>query len=357
MSHAFEIGVEQRLVRSRAHPVSPLTRHVQGAAGHDRRTCRQGRTALLFPGAPGAAVAGLIALRILGDAQPHAPTSVPTGPEKQAAGAVLLHIAPPEAVFVPGGTFAMGASDREVALALRLCQREAIADDCNEALFTDEQPRHAVTVASFFLETTEVSLEAYMHCVHAGSCSSPQYGRGGAAFGAPGRPVTFVSWQQAWDFCSFRGRRLPTEAEWEYAARGEGSRLFPWGNQYGSRLANHGRAGIVREDGSDGYSGLAPVGSYPSGSTPLGLLDLAGNVEEWVADYYEPYADTSGMPLPKPRVGGTRDRIVRGGSFLSAAPGLRATARVRRAPDSVGPDVGFRCAWSPHGSTTAAGVP
>jgi formylglycine-generating enzyme required for sulfatase activity len=160
--------------------------------------------------------------------------------------------------------------------------------------------------------------------------------------------MTFVSWEDAQDFCRYRGGRLPSEAEFERAARGVERRVYPWGNLYNSRAANHGRLGWDPTDSSDGHAELAPVGSFPAGKTKDGFWDLAGNAAEWVGDRYLPaYSDAPGKDPrgPNAPVAGP-DRVVRGGHYSQAAPWLRGAARQRADPAVRRPFLGFRCARS-----------
>ena len=129
--------------------------------------------------------------------------------------------------------------------------------------------------------------------------------------------------------------------------RGASGRVYPWGDWYNAHACNHGRLGLLPNDDSDGYAELAPVGAFPAGRTPDGILDLAGNVAEWQSDAYrERYQD----PVPEENEG--LRRVVRGGSFSSGGPWLRGAARDGAAPDTQRPDLGFRCARSAYGEET-----
>ncbi|MDF3068340.1 MAG: Sulfatase modifying factor 1 precursor [Polyangiaceae bacterium] len=239
------------------------------------------------------------------------------------------------AVYLRPLSMELGSNEVEVLAALVRCKREPLPDRCDETTFAGETPTHQERVDGFWIARTEVSVADYERCVAAGRCQSPAFEGGGLRFQQPRFPVTLVSFDDARRYCAFRGGRLPTEAEFERAARGQRRRTYPWGSGWHGKLANHGRSGVDDTDDSDGFAELAPVGSFPDGATPEGVLDLAGNVEEWTAD---PYAATYGTPPGS-------ERVVRGGSYQSAAPFLRGAARTGKPPETREPTLGFRCVW------------
>jgi formylglycine-generating enzyme required for sulfatase activity len=194
----------------------------------------------------------------------------------------------------------------------------------------DERPVRKVTLKAFAIDRTEVTRADYASCVAAGRCQATPEKL--AADGADAKlPVTGVDWSDAQAYCKFAGGRLPTEAEWEKAARGTDGREYPWGNDADCARANWGNF-----EGEGPCAGKNPghpvaVGQYPSGASPYGVLDLGGNVWEWVADKYD---QESGR------------RVVRGGSCCSFFVGPRAPNRNAWAPDHRDGDLGFRCAGS-----------
>jgi serine/threonine-protein kinase len=198
----------------------------------------------------------------------------------------------------------------------------------------DERPERTVVVKAFSIDRTEVTRERYAACVAARKCKPVPAGGGGAAPAQPDAelPVTGVSWGDAQAYCRFAGGRLPTEAEWEKAARGSDGREYPWGDDLDCTRANWGNF-----DGEGPCAGKNPgrpvrVGSYPTGASVYGALDLGGNVWEWVADKYEDEPDR---------------RVVRGGSCCSFFVGPRAANRNAWAPEHRDADLGFRCAGKP----------
>lgn len=261
---------------------------------------------------------------------------------------ILVLTAPgPLMVRVAEGPFVFGSSTDEILTAAAACAAEPLGHRCTEQTFANELGRRRVHLPSFWIDRTEVTVREYARCVDAGRCSAPGFAAGGERFSRPDYPVTFVSWYDAVAYCAFRGARLPTELEFERAARGSLGRTYPWGNFYNAGVANHGRYARLPNDTIDGHAELAPVASYPAGRTPDGLLDLAGNAAEWVADAYR-----SRYAVAAKAVASSERRSVRGGSWASAAPWLRGATRDSAAPDTRRPDLGFRCARSvPAGAT------
>lgn len=254
-------------------------------------------------------------------------------------------------VRVPTSSFYMGSTELEAASASAAClggggalasaQTGSLVGNCQEQAFSAELPRHRVRLPTFWLDSTEVTWDSYRRCVELRRCEAPPYHSGSERFARRALPVSLVTFPDAERYCRFRGARLPSETEFERAARGVAGRRYPWGDLYHSRAANHGRVGWDATDDQDGFAELAPVGSYPSGRTPDGLLDLAGNVSEWVQDLYAPSytRQLAGMA-------GATLRVVRGGDYLSPAPFLRGAARRAAEPSVREPFVGFRCARS-----------
>lgn len=250
-----------------------------------------------------------------------------------------LNFAPLSRVLVGAGWLQMGSDEADIAFAVELCQQLDPGADCTAARFADEQPRHRVYVPGFKLERTEVSRAEYASCVQASVCAPAVSTE--AVRVPPDLPVTGVTATQAEAYCSWRRGRLPSEAEWERAARGSDTRRFPWGNLWNSRRASHGGPS-VREH----LPRLAPVASFADGASPTGALQLAGNVWEITADAYDPTAYARSERIdPHPNRGAGGERAIRGGSWRSPGYGLRVTQRAGIKPNQGRGDVGFRCAY------------
>jgi formylglycine-generating enzyme len=281
-----------------------------------------------------------------------------------ARGVVQLRVPLAGRARIVGATFRMGSTDAEMQAAITLCDREVLKTLCSDQGLQNgiraEGHAHQVAIDAFDLDRTEVTVDAYARCVSAGVCASAAFPPGDFRYDRPTLPVTHVSWQDAVTYCGWVGGRLPTEAEWELAARGTEGRQFPWGNLYNGHLCNHGSLwpyeGLqpAAVDGSDGFINLALVGSFPDGATPLGIHDLAGNAAEWVNDLFDTddqnfgYPETPvGQPLVNPQGSQTGPvHVIRGGSFAEGAAWVRGAARGKMSA-SRAPTVGFRCAYSP----------
>ncbi len=263
-----------------------------------------------------------------------------------------------EMVFVPGGKLRVGAPARWGG------PHAGVATDANTATGND------VVVRPFFLDRTEVSAAAWERCVYERGC--PDLAQGDTSepahtplctagrVGLEAHPVNCVAWSEAAGYCAWAHKRLATEAEFELAARGTAERAFPWGdeppqprhlNACDARCVEHMHR-LFNEDtyenlwgdtgGDDGFGCTAPVGSYLAGASPDGALDLAGNVEEWVAD---PWGPTPGVPPP---AGPDVERVVRGGSWDFATIELfAANRRTQEIPTLRAAWLGFRCARDP----------
>lgn len=241
-------------------------------------------------------------------------------------------------VYIPAGEFLLGAGN----------------NDPNSD--TDETPQVTVYLDAFWLDKFEVTNRQYQTCVTAGVCAPP------ADFESATRykyysdpefddhPVINVTWSDAAAYCQWRDARLPTEAEWEKAARGGSGNIYPWGDTFEDMHSNYCASTIMCPDEpEDGFIDTAPVGSFPAGASPYGAYDMAGNVNEWVADWYDPHyyiSLESGTENPTgPEVGD--EHGIRGGSAGLNATKLRTTNRGAAKSGSYGYYGGFRCAQTP----------
>jgi iron(II)-dependent oxidoreductase len=198
----------------------------------------------------------------------------------------------------------------------------------------DERPRHRIYLDAYHIDTYEVTNAEYERFVDATREPAPGYWTD-ARFNEPRQPVVGVTWEDADTYCRWAGKRLPTEAEWEKAARGTDGRVYPWGDQWDASRANS----------NESHPGKpAPVGSYPTGVSPYGAHDMAGNVWQWVADWYDKdYYGRSPERNPKGPDSGTY-RVLRGGSWSFDPVLLRTTFRYTFTPFNRYDSIGIRCA-------------
>ena len=274
-------------------------------------------------------------------------------------------------LYVPAGQFDMGSDDEDVEYALQLCKE--YHDDCNRGWFQDEQPVHTVVLDAFWIDRTEVTNAQFAAFVDDTGyvTDAEQAGRSWArteegwgwvdsadwqhpvgpdSSADDDHPVVQMSWNDAVAYCEWAGARLPTEAEWEYAARGGQGYAYPWGDEFDCSRGNFDDERRVNDyvvpggEGCDGYDRTAPVGSFPAGASWCGALDLAGNTWEWVADWYdENYYERSPAHNPLgPEEGDSK--VLRGESWLGTPVRVRCTFRYGPPPAYRLDYVGFRCA-------------
>ncbi len=227
-------------------------------------------------------------------------------------------------IRVPAGNFLMGS-----------CPDDADAEG-------DEMPLHSIYLDTFWIDRTEVTNAQYSQCVQAGVCRALYYASN-PNFNSATQPAVAINWNDAAAFCRWAGKQLPTEAQWEKAARGTDGRLYPWGNE---RVTCE-RA-VIKAENNEGCGTPAPwsVDSKPGDISPYGALDMAGNVWEWVADWYDPvYYKNSPPSNPKGPNSGT-NRVIRGGSWVNDYKWARAAHRHSMPPIYDNVDLGFRCAAS-----------
>ncbi len=219
-------------------------------------------------------------------------------------------------VLVPAGPFTMGSNE-----------------------VPDEQPIHEVDLEAFYLDRFEVTTARYAKFLEATGAKAPRHWNEVNLARDGQRPVVGVSWALAERYCRWAGKRLPTEAEWEKAARGTDARRYPWDNE--EPTGERGNFGKLHWTG---YETLDPVGSHPRGRSPYGADDLAGNAWEWVADWYDStyYAKSPAQNPTGPAEG--VERVVRGGGWNYEGLLARSADRNRDAPDTEINTFGFRCA-------------
>ena len=244
-------------------------------------------------------------------------------PTPQAGATLISPIDNAVMVFVPAGPFEMGSDNGNFGVV---------------------EKAHTVTLDDYWIDRTEVTNALYELCVQAGACVPPR------KIDSPTRsnyygdarydnyPVIYVDWNQANDYCEWAGKRLPTEAEWEKAARGTDGLTYPWGNDAPNDT-------LLNFDSNVGDT--TEVGSYPDGASLYGALDMAGNVEEWVADWFggDYYVNSPSENPTGPSSG--QYRVLRGGSWNHSESLVRAAGRFWNVPAASNDYIGFRCSLSP----------
>lgn len=237
---------------------------------------------------------------------------------------------PAPMVLVPAGEFIMGSNEGNA----------------------DEKPAHQVYLDAYYIDKHEVTIGQYGEFLDVNSFDPPPLWTTMAQPSYENRPVVNVDWKDASNYCKWAGKRLPTEAEWEKAARGTDGRIYPWGNDPPSPTrANFGK----ERDKWNNHEALVPVGQMKEGKSPYGVYDLAGNVWEWVNDWYDPdYYAASPSRNPQGPISG-KFKVIRGGSWDLAPERLRSAQRDLNVPTTTDYDSpayrnfnsGFRCAKNP----------
>jgi formylglycine-generating enzyme required for sulfatase activity len=264
----------------------------------------------------------------------------PTEPYPLKDGRTMIRIA--------GAEYSRGSTAKELSFALRLCA--AYRSDCRPEWFANEAGPVTARVKAFYIDREEVSWDAYRRCVKRGTCKAPDF-KNCYGFEADGKwqlgflpsstllagdhPAVCVSWHEAVAYCGWAKKRLPSEDEWELAARGTLGRRYPWGDDLVLGRANIGRydrsTRVFDGDDRDGHLETAPVSTFETGATREGVLNLAGNVWEWAADAS---ADSS------------TSHVIRGGGWFNEPDMIRGAMRTDVGAGSRHVDLGFRCAWS-----------
>lgn len=224
-----------------------------------------------------------------------------------------------EVVLIPAGPFIMGENFTKKSLG----------------------PRHEVNLPDFYIDKYHVTNAHYQDFVNARGWRLPSHWANGTyPRGKTNHPVAFVSWSDAGAFCAWAGKRLPSEAEWEKAARGTEGRMFPWGEKFLKAHAN-----VYLEEVRD----TSRIDAYPDGISPYGLYDMAGNLFQWTLDWFQPYP---GNTVPHPNFGTTL-KVLRGGSFYDCSNyrcgiSFQTFNRISLLPQTRAISAGFRCAKTPE---------
>jgi formylglycine-generating enzyme required for sulfatase activity len=263
--------------------------------------------------------------------EPPVATDVPTETPPPGIGTTMIGADGMTLLYVPAGEFTMGSDQGD----------------------QDEKPVHKVTVDAFWIDQTEVTNKMYSLCVAADVCKQPAHASSATHSRYYGNsefdnyPVIHVDWSMAKAYCEWAGRDLPTEAQWEKAARGPDGNMYPWGNTFNGKFVNFCDTNCsydwANKTYNDDYAEVSPVGSYPSGQSVYGALDMAGNVWEWVDDWYDVYPNGTTTSSKF----GQKYHVLRGGSWFVSMHDVRSSERYFvDLTDSFNYFSGFRCALS-----------
>ena len=288
-------------------PISPQSQSAPSPQAESKQEKGKNKAGLFLAG-----LVGLITLTLIviyNYTPSHAETVTPIKTQLSAKDGM-------EQVYVPEGEFLMGSN----------------------GYTSDEQPQHTVYLDAFWIDKTEVTNAMYRKCVESGICEQPNCNYSDSQ--KNDHPVVCVDWNQAHSYCQWAGGRLPSEAEWEKAARGTDGRTYPWGENIDCGRANYGDGRLF---GQKCVGDTTEVGKYPSGASPYGALDMAGNAWEWVNDWYgENYYQNSAQKNPTGPDSG-QYRVLRGGSWFDGTRGVRTAIRNRVTPVLRNYNDGFRC--------------
>jgi len=253
-------------------------------------------------------------------------------------------------LLVQSGKFTMGYSADDMVVE---CKK--YSNDCSRNQFVAGEPSSLVFLDSYYIDKYEVTNAQYKECVDAGRCKPPMELRSSSQSSYYGTdefanyPVIHVDWFMAKAYCEWRGARLPTEAEWEKAARGIDENLFPWGNFLDATNANfcdkNCPFSFANQNLDDGYRDTAPVDVLPNGKNTYGVFNMAGNVGEWVNSLYRPYPYSANDGRENPDEAGAR--VLRGGSWRENISSIFSTARNAYNPLTEKDNIGFRCVRTP----------
>jgi formylglycine-generating enzyme required for sulfatase activity len=240
---------------------------------------------------------------------PPPPTPIPLPTPEAAEGPLLSPM-----IEIPAGPFVMGSDEGD----------------------PDEAPAHEVELPAFQIDQFEVTNAQFARFVEEMNYQTDAEKAGIGSWrdfakDKDNHPVVKVGWNDAQAFCAWAGKRLPAEAEWEKAAQGDDRRLYPWGDEWDAKSAN------VKESG---FRGTTAVGSFATGASPYGVMDMAGNVWEWTADWYKAYPGS----VTQDEYFGERFRVLRGGGWFDEAAQVRTTNRSSSVETAANDDIGFRCA-------------